>query len=91
MSEVIGIKIDNQIYDTQSAKELGLDGQSIYFDNSKDSLFIMRHTCAHLMAEAIKALYPEAQFFVGPVVDEGFYYDFRVNQKIGEEDLMQIE
>lgn len=91
MSEVIGIKIDNQIYDTQSAKELGLDGQSIYFDNSKDSLFIMRHTCAHLMAEAIKALYPEAQFFVGPVVDEGFYYDFRVNQKIGEEDLIQIE
>ncbi|WP_104722246.1 threonine--tRNA ligase [Helicobacter mesocricetorum] len=91
MSEVIGIRVDNQIYDTQSAKELGLEGQFIYFDNSKDSLFIMRHTCAHLMAEAIKALYPEAQFFVGPVVDEGFYYDFRVNQKISEEDLIQIE
>ena len=51
----------------------------------------MRHTCAHLMAEAIKSLYPEAQFFVGPVVEEGFYYDFRVNQKISEEDLKNIE
>ena len=63
----------------------------IYFDNSQESLSIMRHTCAHLMAEAIKSLYPEAQFFVGPVVEEGFYYDFRVNQKISEEDLKNIE
>ena len=43
------------------------------------------------MAQAIKSLYPEAQFFVGPVVDEGFYYDFKVNAKIGEEDLPRIE
>ncbi|HIS08553.1 MAG TPA: threonine--tRNA ligase [Candidatus Scatomorpha intestinipullorum] len=91
MSQIIGFKINSEIYDTQTASELGLEGTPIYFDNSQESLSIMRHTCAHLMAEAIKNLYPEAQFFVGPVVEEGFYYDFRVNQKISEEDLKNIE
>lgn len=91
MSQVIGIKANNEIYDTQTAKELNLKGEEIYFDNSAQSLSIMRHTCAHLMAQAIKELYPEAQFFVGPVVDEGFYYDFRIEHKIGEEDLAKIE
>ena len=91
MSQIIGIKANNAIYDTQSAEELGLKGEPIYFDNSEDALSIMRHTCAHLMAEAIKALYPEAQFFVGPVVEEGFYYDFRIQHKISEEDLSKIE
>ena len=91
MSQIIGFKINSEIYDTQTASELGLEGTPIYFDNSQESLSIMRHTCAHLMAEAIKSLYPEAQFFVGPVVEEGFYYDFRVNQKISEEDLKNIE
>ena len=89
MSQIIGIKVNNDIFDTQSAK--GLEGEPIYFDNSPEALSIMRHTCAHLMAQAIKELYPEAQFFVGPVVEEGFYYDFRINRKIGEEDLAQIE
>ncbi|MDD6055183.1 MAG: threonine--tRNA ligase [Helicobacter sp.] len=95
MSEVIGFKTkDSIIVDTQSAVELGINDSNasvIYFDNSKDSLNIMRHTCAHLMAQAIKELYPKAQFFVGPVVDEGFYYDFRVDAKISEEDLSNIE
>jgi threonyl-tRNA synthetase len=43
------------------------------------------------MAQAIKELYPEAKFFVGPVVKEGFYYDFKVNTPIGEDDLKNIE
>lgn len=91
MSEVIGIKHNQQIYDLCTAKELHIDGDPINLDNSSESLEILRHSCAHLMAQAIKSLYPEAQFFVGPVVDEGFYYDFKVNVKIGEEDLDSIE
>lgn len=91
MSEIIGIKYQNDIYDLCTAKELGIKGDEIYFDNSLESLSIIRHSCAHLMAQAIKSLYPEAQFFVGPVVDEGFYYDFKVHSKIGEEDLPRIE
>ncbi|TLD96046.1 threonine--tRNA ligase [Helicobacter jaachi] len=91
MSEVIGIKHNQSIYDICTAKELGISGDNILFNNSKESLSIIRHSCAHLMAQAIKALYPEAQFFVGPVVDEGFYYDFKVDSKISEEDLPTIE
>jgi len=84
--------LDDQgnIIDTQSAGE-NCTAAPIEFDNSEQSLEIIRHSTAHLMAQAIKELYPDAQFFVGPVVDEGFYYDFRVNEKIGEEDLKTIE
>lgn len=89
---LIGKKINNHIYDLCTIEQNALSGgEPIYFDNSEDSLEIIRHSCAHLMAQAIKAIYPEAQFFVGPVVEEGFYYDFKVAHKIGEEDLPAIE
>lgn len=91
MSEIIGIKVGEEIFDTQTAQERDLKGESILFDNSLDALSIIRHSCAHLMAQAIKELYPDAKFFVGPVVDEGFYYDFKTTSKISEEDLPKIE
>lgn len=92
MSEnIIGyLDKDNNIIDTQSAVDTaGLT--PIEYDNSDKALEIIRHSTAHLMAQAITELYPNSQFFVGPVVDEGFYYDFRVDEKIGEEDLKKIE
>ena len=82
---------DGCIVDTQTAEEHGTPQTIIPFDNSKEALEVIRHSTAHLMAQAIKELYPDAQFFVGPVVDEGFYYDFRVKEKISEEDLKKIE
>jgi len=84
--------IDNQgeIIDTQSAKS-GSEYRDIEYDNSDEALEIIRHSTAHLMAQAIKELYSNAKFFVGPVVDEGFYYDFKVDEKIGEDDLKKIE
>lgn len=91
MSEMIGVYAQDCIYDLCTSDELGIKGEAIYFDNSAQALSIIRHSCAHLMAQAIKEIYPEAQFFVGPVVDEGFYYDFKVHSKIGEEDLPRIE
>lgn len=87
--EVIAYLDNETIIDSQSVKNTNL--KEIYFDNSKESLEIIRHSCAHLMAQAIKSLYPEAKFFVGPVIEDGFYYDFRVESKIGEEDLVKIE
>lgn len=91
MSEVIGIKYNDEIFDTQTATKEGIKGDEIYFDNSVDALSIIRHSCAHLMAQAIKEIYADAKFFVGPVVDEGFYYDFKTSSKISEEDLSVIE
>ena len=56
---------------------------------------MIRHSCAHLMAEALFKLYPSVQFFVGPAIEDGFYYDIRVSKpdgsNLGEDDLAQIE
>lgn len=57
-----------------------------------ENLSILNHSCAHLMAQAVKHLYPEAKFWVGPVVEEGFYYDIDLGDSvIKEEDLEVIE
>ncbi len=88
---MIGVKKEGVIYDLQSAQDLGIQGDPITFGEEPEALEILRHSCAHLLAQAIKQLYPDAQFFVGPVVDEGFYYDFKTQAKISEEDLAVIE
>ena len=55
-------------------------------------LSVMNHSCAHLLAQAVKHLYPEAKFWVGPVIEEGFYYDIDLGGKtLNEEDLPVIE
>ena len=87
----IALKYNDEIVDLQTAKALGIEGQAIELDNSKDSLEVLRHSTAHLMAQAIKSLYPDAEFYVGPVVKEGFYYDFKTSETIGEGDLKKIE
>ncbi len=94
MEDIIAIKIDGNIIDLQSAKEKDIDinnAKQIHLDNSDDALEVLRHSCAHLMAQAIKELHPEAKFFVGPVIEDGFYYDFRVEKSLGEADLKLIE
>jgi len=88
VSEVIGFIKDGEIVDTQSSQA---GDKEVVFDNSSEALEIIRHSAAHLMAQAIKELYPDTQFFVGPVVEEGFYYDFRSKEKISEDDLKKIE
>ncbi|MDA3947234.1 MAG: threonine--tRNA ligase [Helicobacteraceae bacterium] len=87
----IAIKHNDEIIDLQTAEAQGITGQEVELDNSPESLEVLRHTTAHLMAQAIKSLYPDAEFYVGPVVKEGFYYDFKVNEEIGEGDLKKIE
>lgn len=87
----IAIKHNGEIIDLQTASELGFEGEQILLDNSLDSLEVLRHSTAHLMAQAIKSLYPDAKFFVGPNVKEGFYYDFKTSSEIGEGDLKTIE
>ena len=55
-------------------------------------LNILNHSCAHLLAQAVKHLYPNAKFWVGPVINEGFYYDIDLGDEvIKEEDLPKIE
>jgi len=57
-----------------------------------EKLSVMNHSCAHLLAQAVKHLYPKAMFWVGPVIDSGFYYDIDLGDEvIKEEDLEKIE
>ena len=57
-----------------------------------EKLAVKNHSCAHLLAQAVKHLYPEAMFWVGPVIEEGFYYDIDLGDKVlTEEDLVKIE
>lgn len=57
-----------------------------------EKLSVLNHSCAHLMAQAVKHLYPQAKFWVGPVISEGFYYDIDLGDEvIKEEDLPKIE
>jgi threonyl-tRNA synthetase len=87
----IAIKYEDKIVDMQTAEELGLSGEAIELDNSSEALEVLRHSTAHLMAQAIKSIYPDAEFYVGPTVKEGFYYDFKTEAEIGEADLKKIE
>ena len=57
-----------------------------------ERLMPLNHSCAHLLAQAVKHLYPEAKFWVGPVIEDGFYYDMDLGDKvITEEDIPKIE
>ena len=88
---VIAIKHNDEVIDLLTAEAQGITGEEIELDNSPESLEVLRHSTAHLMAQAIKSLYPDAEFYVGPVVKEGFYYDFKTKEEIGEGDLKKIE
>ena len=57
----------------------------------QEGIEIIRHSCAHLFGHALKQLFPEAKMAIGPVIDDGFYYDIDLENKLTEEDLREIE
>jgi len=59
--------------------------------NDPDALYVLRHSAAHLLAEAVRRLYPGTKIAIGPPIENGFYYDFEFPEPIGEEALEQIE
>ena len=56
-----------------------------------EGLEIVRHSCAHLFAHALKQIYPDAQMAIGPVIKDGFYYDIKLERSLTDEDLKKIE
>ena len=60
-------------------------------DHDAEGLELLRHSCAHLLAMAVKQLYPDAQATIGPTIEDGFYYDFAYSRPFTPEDLAQIE
>ncbi|MHB1140854.1 MAG: threonine--tRNA ligase [Sulfuricaulis sp.] len=64
---------------------------AIVTDKSPEGIEVIRHSTAHLLAQAVKELFPEAQVTIGPVIENGFYYDFAFKRGFTEEDLAKIE
>ena len=64
---------------------------AVITDKDPEALDIVRHSTAHLMAQAVKELYPEAQVTIGPAIENGFYYDFSYTRPFTPEDLKAIE
>jgi threonyl-tRNA synthetase len=64
---------------------------AIVTDKDEAALELIRHSCAHLLAQAVKQLFPHVQVTIGPVIEDGFYYDFAYERGFTEEDLVKIE
>ena len=64
---------------------------SIVTQNSEEGLEVIRHSAAHVMAQAVQEIWPDIQVTIGPVIDNGFYYDFHSDKPFHEDDLKVIE
>ena len=83
-------KVDGQLVDASDRIEHDATVQ-IITPRDAEGLEIIRHSCAHLLGHALKQLYPTAQMVIGPVIDEGFYYDIAFERPFTPEDLTAIE
>ncbi|HEC28504.1 MAG TPA: threonine--tRNA ligase [Gammaproteobacteria bacterium] len=83
-------KVDGQILDTSHVIENDTS-LSIITDRDEEGLEIIRHSTAHLLAQAVKTLFPKAQVTIGPVIENGFYYDFSYEESFTPDDLVAIE
>ncbi len=86
----LGGMVDDQLVDASYLIEKD-SSLRIITDRDPEGLEIIRHSCAHLMAQAVKELYPEAQVTIGPVIEDGFYYDYAYEPGFTPEDLVKIE
>jgi threonyl-tRNA synthetase len=83
-------KVGGRLVDTSFV--LAQDSRlEIVTDRHPDALEVIRHSTAHLLAQAVQALFPDAQVTIGPVIDDGFYYDFSYKRPFTPEDLAAIE
>jgi len=86
----LAIVVNSEQWDM--TREIDIDSEvQLITRNSEEALEILRHDAAHVMAEAVKELYPETQVTIGPAIENGFYYDFAREEAFTPEDLEKIE
>lgn len=86
----LGGKVNGKAVDTSYEITTDVD-LAIITDKDSDGLEIIRHSTAHLLAQAVKQLFPDAQVTIGPVIENGFFYDFSYKRPFTPEDLQKIE
>ena len=87
---MLAARVDNKLVDSNFLIESDASLQ-IITARDEEGLEVIRHSAAHLLAQAVKSLYPEAQVTIGPVINDGFYYDFYYPPGFVEADLTVIE
>lgn len=91
-NQAIAVKVNGQLKDLSSIYSLNGDEEvEIILPKDPEGLEILRHSVAHIMAHAVKMLFPEVQVTIGPAIEDGFYYDFDRDIPFTEEDLQKIE
>jgi len=92
---VVAAKVGDAVIDAdRSLKMLAGDGPiplRLLTDRDPESLDVLRHSCAHIMARAVMRLYPNVSLAFGPTIANGFYYDFQLDHKLTEDDFQKIE
>jgi threonyl-tRNA synthetase len=83
-------KVDGKLVDTSHCIEVDSD-LAIITDRDAEGLEVIRHSTAHLLAQAVKSLFPDAQVTIGPVIEDGFFYDFSYKRPFTPDDLLAIE
>ncbi|MBI4244408.1 MAG: threonine--tRNA ligase [Planctomycetes bacterium] len=91
VSSVVAVELDGKVYDLMRKIPPGAYNLSLITADSEKGLEVMRHSCAHVMAEAIKQLFPGTKLGVGPTIENGFYYDVLPPTQIRDEHLPKIE
>jgi threonyl-tRNA synthetase len=91
--QAVLVRTDGRVQDIRLPLE---DGQPVHFLTTRDkddpdALYVLRHSSAHLLAEAVRRLYPGVKVAIGPPIENGFYYDFDFPEPIREDDLERIE
>src|SRR5881392_1005458 len=86
----LAAKVDGKIVDTSYVIDHDAS-LAIVTDKDPEGLEVIRHSTAHLLAYAVKELFPDAQVTIGPVIEDGFYYDFAYQRPFTPEDLAAIE
>ncbi|MEK7843030.1 MAG: TGS domain-containing protein, partial [Pseudomonadota bacterium] len=90
MRAALAGKVNGKLMDTSHRIEADCD-LAIITEKDTEGLEVIRHSSAHLLAHAVKELFPEAQVTIGPVIEDGFYYDFSYKRPFTTEDLAAIE
>src|SRR5262252_5023622 len=86
----LAAKVDGKLVDTSYVIDRDAD-LAIVTDKDQEGLEVLRHSTAHLLAYAVKELFPDAQVTIGPVIEDGFYYDFSYKRPFTPEDLDAIQ
>ena len=88
--DIIAVRLNGELRDLCTPLSDGDAVEPVAID-SEDGLGIMRHSCAHVMAEAVQELFPGAQIAFGPATEDGFFYDFELSRSLTPDDFAAIE